>query len=88
MYRPASYGGLGILNVKYKAMAGMIKTFLETAGHDKFRPSQYHTTLFRFHVLGDISIPNPGLPPFYSEDFFATIRKVHIESPLNIFRMS
>ena len=88
MYRPASYGGLGILNVKYKAMAGMIKTFLETAGHDKFRPSQYHTTLFRFHILGDISLPNPGLPPFYSEDFFATIRKVHLESPLNIFRMS
>ena len=28
MNRPASYGGLGILNVKYKAMACLIKTFL------------------------------------------------------------
>ena len=52
MHRPASYGGLGILNVKYKAMAGLNKTFLETAGHDKFRPSLYHTILLRYHVLG------------------------------------
>ena len=88
MHRPASYGGLGILNVKYKAMAGLIKTFLETAGHDKFRPSLYHTILLRYHVLGDHSLPNPGIPPFYNENFFATIRRVHLESPLNIFRMS
>ena len=33
MHRPASYGGLGVLHVKLKAMAGLIKTFLETAGH-------------------------------------------------------
>ena len=88
MYRPAYYGGLGILNVKVKALAGMIKTFLETAGHDKFRPSLYHTSLYRYHILGDFSIPNPGIPPFYNENFFSTIRKVHLESPLNTFKMS
>ena len=88
MYRPPSYGGLGILNVKYKAMAGLIKTFLETAGNDKFRSSLYHTILYKFHVLGDSSLPNPGIPPFYSKNFFEKIRQVHQESPLNIFHMS
>ena len=60
----------------------------ETAGHDKFRPSLYHTTLFRYHVLGDLSLTNPGFPPFYCQEFFSVIRKVHLESPLNIFKMS
>ena len=69
-------------------MAGLIKTFLETAGHAKFRPSLYHTTLFRYHVLGDHSMSNPGFPPFYSEEFFDMIRKVHHDSPLNVFKMS
>ena len=42
MYRPAIHGGLGVLHVK---MAGLSKTFLETAGHEKFRTSQYHSML-------------------------------------------
>ena len=45
MYRPAIHGGLGVLHVKVKAMAGLSKTFLETAGHEKFRTSQYHSML-------------------------------------------
>ena len=88
MYRPAFYGGLGVLNVKSKALAGLIKTFLETAGHEQFRPSLYHTSLFRYHVLEDLSLANPGIPPFYSKEFFAVIRRVHLQSSLNIFKMS
>jgi hypothetical protein len=45
MYRPSSYGGLGVINVKMKAMAGLIKSFLETAGNEKYLPSLYHTML-------------------------------------------
>ena len=88
MYRPASYGGLGVINVKMKAMAGLIKSFLETAGNEKFLPSLYHTLLFRFHVLDDTSVQDPGFPPFYSKEFFSSIRKVHHETPLNVFKMS
>ena len=88
MFRPPSYGGLGVLNVKLKAQAGLIKTFLETSGGTKFRPSLYHSTLFRYHVLGDTSLPNPGIPPFYSRDFFDKIRQVHQETPLNVLNMS
>ena len=61
MYRPAIQGGLGVLHVKLKAMAGLIKTFLETAGHEKFRTSQYHSMLYRYHVVGDTSGPDPGM---------------------------
>ena len=48
MFRPADYGGLGVLNVMYKAMACIIKTFLETVGDDKFRASLYNTILLRY----------------------------------------
>ena len=88
MHRPATYGGLGVINVKMKAMAGLIKSFLETAGNDTFLPSLYHTILYKVHVLGDASIPDPGYPPFYSRDFFAVIKKVHEETPLNVLKMS
>ena len=88
MFRPAYFGGLGVLNVKYKAMAGLIKSFLETAGNATFRSSLYHTMLFRYHVLQDRSFPNPGTPPFYSQDFFSRIQKAHQDYPINIFHMS
>ena len=88
MYRPASYGGLGVTNVKMKALAGLIKSFLETAGNEKFLPSLYHTMLFKVHVLEDNSLPDPGYPPFYNREFFEIIRKVHQETPLNVLKMS
>ena len=88
MYRPHSFGGLNVINVKLKAQASLIRSFLETAVNPKFRPSLYHAILFRYHVLGETSLPNPGFPPFYSQNFFDTIRQVHHESPLNISQMT
>ena len=88
MFRPPSYGGLGIHHVKYKALAALTKTFLETAGNTKFRNSLFHSNLFRFHILQDSSLPNPGFPPFYTQEFFQKIRQVHNETPLNIMKMS
>ena len=88
MERPIKYGGLGILNVKYKAMAGLIRTFLETACNPKFRHSLYHELLFRYHVQDDRSINDPGIPPFYSETFFESIKKVYTVSPLSIGNMT
>lgn len=54
----------------------------------KFRQSLYHQLLFRYHVMDDRSIVNPGLPPFYNEEFFSLIRQVHHQSPLNVAQMS
>ena len=88
LYRPPDYGGLGVHNVQVKAQAGLIRTFLETATNPTFRNSLYHSTLFRYHVLGETSLPNPGLPPYYSAEFFQIIRKVHQDSPLNVAQMS
>ena len=88
MYRPPSLGGLGVLNVQIKAQAGLIRSFLETAINPKFRTSLYHSTLFRYYVLGETSLPDPGRPPFYSADFFSKIRQVHDESPLNVAHMT
>ena len=74
MFRPSSFGGLGIHHVKLKALAALTRTFLETACHPKFQISLYHSCLYRYFVLEDSSIPNPGLPPFYSLEFFKKIR--------------
>ena len=88
MFRPPTHGGLGMHNVKWKAMAGLIRTFLETACIPKFQSSLNHSLLYRYHVLDDRSFPNPGYPPFYSAEFFSLIKLVHTESPLNVAQMS
>ena len=67
MYRPPSYGGLGVINVKMKAMAGLIKSFLETAGNEKFLQSLYHTILFKVNVLEDT--PKPCLTTILQQRF-------------------
>ena len=38
LFRPTAHGGLGLHNVKWKALAGMIRTFLETACNPMFSP--------------------------------------------------
>ena len=81
-------GGLGVHNVKLKALAGLIRTFLETACHPQFQSSLFHSLLFRYHVLEDQTIANPGYPPFYNIDFFNTIRSVHKDSTLNVATMT
>ena len=88
IYRPAEFGGLGMHNVQYKAQAMLTRSFLETAANPKFLHSLYHTSLFRYHVLKHRDIPEPGLPPFYSKEFFDTIRNVHETSPLNVATMT
>ena len=88
MHRRAADGGLGVHNVQLKAQAGLIRTFLETASNPFYRRSLYHSLLFRYHVLGETSLPDPGTPPFYSPEFFAKIRQVHLESPLNVSKMT
>ena len=54
----------------------------------RFRQSLYHQLLYRYHVLDDRSIKNPGLPPYYNEEFFIEIRQVHHNTPLNVTQMT
>ena len=88
MCRPASYGGLGVFSVRYKAKALLIRTFLETVVIPNFRHSLLHSLMFRYHVLGDTSVSNPGFLPYYPPSFFQTIRKIHESTQNNVTTMS
>ena len=88
LHRHVSSGGLALLHVKQKALAGLIRSFLETACMVKFRQSLYHQLLFRYHVLEDRTISDPGFPPFYNQNFFSVIHHVHHSTPLNVANMT
>ena len=88
LHRYASDGGLGLHHVKTKALAGLIRSFLETACMPQFRQSLYHQLLFRYYVLEDRLIHDPGLPPFYSREFFDTIKQVYTSDGLKVTKMS
>ena len=88
MCRPSTQGGLGVISIKHKSLAILIRTFLETAAIPNFRHNLFHSALFRYHVLGDTTLTNPGIPPYYSVRFFDYIKQVYDETPLNILTMS
>ena len=88
MCRPPSHGGLGVYSVKYKAQALLTRTFLETAVIPKFRHSLLHSNMYRFHVLGDTTVPNPGYLPYYPPAFFDTIRKYLADETFDVTAMT
>ena len=89
LFRPTLMGGLGLHNVKLKALASMIRSFMETAVHPKFHHNLYHTILYRVYVLDDDSISSPPpLPPYYSQSFFNSIRWVKENTPMNVKTMT
>ena len=88
LFRESKDGGLGLFSVKIRSLALLIRSFLETSINPLFRHNLYHEILFRYHILGDTSIPNPGYPPFYDKTFFETIKYYHNSSPLNINMMT
>ena len=88
LHRDTQAGGLGLFNVKIRSLALLIRSFLETASNPKFRHSLLHEVLFRYHVLGEDSLPNPGFLPYYDQAFFSTIRHYKETCPLNISIMT
>ena len=50
LYRGIQAGGLGLMSVKMRSLALLVRTFLETSINSKFRHSLFHEILFRFHV--------------------------------------
>ena len=66
----------------------MISTFIQTAASKRFRNSLFHSWLYRFHVEGDTSLPDPGYQPYYDQRFFDVIRFVKDKTPLNPVYMS
>ena len=81
-------GGLGLHHVESKAMAHLISTFLQTAANSRFIQSMFHNYLYRYHVLGEVDLPDPGYTPYYNHSFFSIIKKVENDTPLNPVSMT
>ena len=88
LFRRAEDGGLGLLNVKIRSLALLVRTFLETSINPNFRHSLFHEQLFRFHVMGENSLPDPGFTPYYDREFFDLISYYKNTSSLNIATMT
>ena len=88
LHRTRWVGGLGLLNVKYKAMAEMTRSFLESALNPKFIISLHHQALYLWHIEQKRDIPDPGRMPYMSEDLWENIKRVKAEGLLNIANMS
>ena len=88
LYRDVQNGGLGLFHVRIRSLALLIRAFLETSSNPKFRHSLLHKVLFRYHILGETSLPNPGFLPYYDETFFKTIKHYNDTTPLNISTMT
>ena len=84
LYRAPGLGGLGLYNVKTRCIAMLIHTFLLQAVSPLFPTNFYLNTLFRWHVLDERVVPDPGRPPYYSVAFFSIIKDVHENTPLNV----
>ena len=89
LFRPITFGGLGLHNVKFKALASLTRTFMETAANPAFKQNLFHNILYRTYVLDDESISRPPpMPPYYSASFFNNIRWVKENTPLNVAIMT
>ena len=86
--RSRKEGGLGLINVQCKAQSLIIRSFLETALLPNFHHNQYHVALYKWYVEDRRDIVHPAQPPYYDDNFFATIKQVKDEGLLNLKTMS
>ena len=88
LYRGTEVGGLGLMNVKIRSLALLIRCFLETSTNPNFRHSLFHEHLFRYHVMREHSLPDPGFTPYYDGEFFQLLQHYKTSTDLNISTMS
>ena len=88
LHRKRSVGGLGLLNVKYKAMAEMARSFMESSLNPKFITNIHHQALYLWKVEENRDIPDPGKNPFMTEELWSNIKRVKEEGLLNIGKMT
>ena len=83
LHRPHNHGGLGIHSVKYKALAGLITTFLQTAANPAFRTNLLHSLLFRKFILEEDDVPGvpDQLPPYFTQELFEIIKTAKADNP-------
>ena len=76
------------MNVSMRSLALLIRSFPETSINPNFRHSLLHEHLYRYHVMGEHSLPDPGFTPYYDKDFFQLIQQYKTSSTMNIATMS
>ena len=84
LYRDTKDGGLGLFNVQIRSQALMIRAFMETSANPKFQHSMLHEGMYRYHVLEEKTIPDPGFTPYYNSDFFSLIQHYQKNSSIDI----
>ena len=77
---------MGLVSVKQKATAFLIKTFLELAANSNFLTSQCLNIFYRSRILGE-DIVSPPLPPYYTTSFINSICEAKAEGK-DIIKMS
>ena len=85
LFKSTATGGLGLVSIKLKALACLIRTFLELSVNPHFLHSQYLSILFRVNILEE-DMNCPKMPPYYDKEFFEIIR-VALKSGLDIENM-
>ena len=88
LFRRTRSGGLGLMNVSVRALALLIRTFLETSVNPKFRHSLFHEHLYRYHVMGELDLPNPGFTPYYDKEFFRVIAHYRTHGSMDVSTMT
>ena len=68
-----SKGGLGLISVRHKALAFLIKCFLEQCTNPNYIHSLFTTIIFRHYVMEE-DISCPPVPSCYNESFFEKIK--------------
>ena len=90
LHRPHHHGGLGLHSPKFKALAGFITTFLQTAVNPSYISSLLHNQLYRKYVLeeDDVAGAPTQPPPYFTQELFDLIKKVKRETTINIISMT
>ena len=88
LHRPRRCGGLGLINVKYKAMAELTRSFCETAVNPSFITNSHHHALYLWNVQEMRNSPEPLNLPYMSEELWQNIRRVKAEGLMNMSKLT
>ena len=86
LFRKIKDGGLGLTSCKHKALAFLVKTFLDLTANPEYIESLFLNTLYRFYILNE-DLPAPKIPPYFSLHFFNVIVEA-INAGCNVIKMS
>ena len=85
LYRPRKSGGLGLINLKYKSLSLLIRSFLETSVISKYKANSYHVSLYQWFVEERRDIELPVQPPYYDDIFLDITKSGQFWTTKNVF---